>query len=359
LPVPDDRVDELVDAVTGIYDDAELAVLRLITARLERGLGAADWQQRRLAEIGQLRTALQSIAGRLSVQGPGTAREAVTQGWRSGSEHAITDIAATARVPQPNPHAVQALSDAIVGELRPLHSQILPQATSAYRRAIAAAAGRKTTGVASTRRAAQAAWATLVDEGIVTFTDKAGRGWRLHTYVEMATRTAVSRAIDRGVLDACRATGNRLVYVTDRPQECHLCRIYEHKVLVIDDGPVVAPAIGTLTAARRAGLGHPNCRHQIAPWTTRTRLRPGRADPEGDAARQHQRYLERQARHWREREASALTDEARRAARVKVKTWDQALGRHIAATGLSRKVHREHPGAGYAAPPTRRHDTLS
>jgi hypothetical protein len=356
VPVDDDRADLIVRATTGIYDDAELAVIRYITARLARGLDAADWQTRRLAEIGQLRSGLRAITARLNAQGPAAARAAVAAGWRAGAATAIEDLGGRAAVPQKYPRAVQALADALVGELRPLHSQILPQAESAYRNAIGAATGRKLTAVASTRRAAQAAWAALVDDGIVGFTDSSGRRWALHSYVEMATRTAVARAIDVAVIDAQQAAGSVLVYVTDRPQECALCRPWEHKILSTVH-PARRPATATVGDARRAGLGHPNCRHQLAPYLPGMRLTPGQADPVGDAARQQQRYLERGLRGWREREAAALTPEARRAATTKIAAWEAQLVAHLHHAGLKRQQHREHPGAGYAARPTRRGDT--
>jgi hypothetical protein len=356
MPVDDDRVDQIVAAATNIYDDAELAVIRYITARLARGLDAADWQKTRLAELGPLKSGLRAIAARLDGEGTAAAREAVAAGWRAGTGTAIQALGGTIAIPQKYPRAVEALADALVGELRPLHSQLLPQAVSAYRNAIGAATGRKLTGVASTRRAAQAAWAALVDDGIIGFTDKSGRRWQLSSYVEMATRTAVARAIDVGVIDAQQSLGYPFVYVTDRPQECPLCRRWEHQVLSIVH-PVRKPAIATVGDARRAGLGHPNCRHQLAPWIPGMTLAPGKADPAGDAARQHQRYLERGIRKWRERETAALTPEAKRDATAKVTAWTGELTAHLRRTGLPRRAHREHPGAGYAARPSRRQDT--
>jgi hypothetical protein len=356
MPVDETLVDQIVAAATNIYDDAELAILRYVTARLARGLDAADWQTRRLAEIGQLRTGLRAIAARLAGEGSTAARAAVAAGWRAGSQSAVEDLGGVGKVAQKAPQAVQALADALVSELRPLHSQILPRAESAYRNAIGAATGRSLSGVASTRRAAQAAWAALVDDGIVSFTDTSGRRWRLSSYVEMATRTAVARSIDVGVIDQVQAAGGRLVYVTDRPQECRWCRPWEHKILSITY-PVEKPAVGTVGQARRAGLGHPNCRHTLVPWIPGLRLAPGKPDPVGDAARQHQRYLERGVRRWRERQTGALTPEGRAGATAKAAAWEKQLVAHLHRTGLARKVHREYPGAGYAARPSRRADT--
>jgi hypothetical protein len=356
--VDDDTADQIVATAVGVYDDAEQAIIRAITRRLARGLDAGDWHKRKLSEIGALRTDLRRILDVLNRAGPSAVRDAIAHGWRAGNTDAVQDLAGVARIPQGRaPHALRALTDAVVGELRPLHSQVLPGAESAYRRAVAAAAGRQAVGVANTRRAAQAAWAALVDDGISGFTDTSGRRWRLHTYVEMATRTAVARAADIGVIDACMRAENPHVYVTDRPQECKVCRPWEHKILSIT-APAHRPAIGTVGEARRKGLGHPNCRHTLKAYTPGTRLTPGRADPAGDAARQRQRALERNLRRWREREAAALDDDGRRRAQAHITAWDSELRAHLAASaGLRRMRHREHPGAGYTPPPTRRADT--
>lgn len=356
MPVPESRVDALVAVVSGIYDEAELALLRAITARLLRGLDDSDWQQQKLAEIGQLRAAARTVVAALAGNGPQAVRAALAASWRAGNADALTGIAGAPPVPQKAPQAVQALADAVVSELRALHAQILPSAESAYRQTVAAGAARRLAGVQSTRRAAQAVWQGLTDRGITGFTDTTGRRWQLHSYVEMSVRTAVTRALAQGVIDAGAAVGNPFAYVTDRPQECAVCRPWEHRVLVLY-GPVIAPAVASLEQARRAGLHHPNCRHDLGPFVPgRTRLAPGRADPEGDAARQTQRYLERQLRRWRAREAGALTEQAQREAAARIRFWDNELGQHIAATGLTRKVHREHPGAGYAAPASRAGD---
>jgi hypothetical protein len=693
MPVDDDRVDAIVAAATAVYDDAELAILRLMTARLARGLDEADWQRKRLAEVGQLKSGLSSIVARLNSRGAAAARTAVAQAWRAGAASAITDLGGRGWVPQKHPQAVQALAEALVGELRPLHSQILPQAASAYRNAIGAATGRKLAGAADTRRAAQAAWAALVDDGITGFVDKRGRRWRLSSYVEMATRTAVARAIDVGVIDQVQAAGGVFVYVSNRPLQCSVCLVPgtliegpvptgacrseysgdvvrirtaaghdltgtpDHPVLtaqgwrplkdlrpgdqvisdsrehgaervmpdhiqvptrieefadtglpflatgpvrrdlnsdrayreihhmradsdllpercatftqpfgdlrlvgrigtaaplsccsyarfglrgacpasvgfvgcgdpiaallvggvspagtyclsgvsgsllmpcgshVVDDDlmararpyasapqivrydaaadtecraelfsglacliagdkcssliraergfavagthgnaarldsctspgiadadggarlmqslagqvhldevidvgvrqftghvwdlqtvpgwflanrivthncrpwegkilsityPARRPAKATVGDARRAGLGHPNCLHTLRPWREGLKVKAGTPDPAADEARARQRYLERGVRRWREREIGALSPQAAAGAKAKVAAWHAELARHVAATGLARQRHREFPGAGYAAPPSRRGDT--
>lgn len=89
-----------------------------------------------------------------------------------------------------------------------------------------------------------------------------------------------------------------------------------------------------------------NCRHSLGlyvPGLTRRMTRT--ADPEGDAARQEQRRLERGVRQWRRREAVALTPEAGRLAKAKADEWSRRLGEHVRANDLKRQRQRETLGA--------------
>lgn len=374
MPVDHDRLDDLAAAVVDIYAEAELALLRIIADRLIRDLDAPDWATRRLADIRALLRAAGAVVARLDRQAEPAVRDLIAGAYSAGNASALADLAGTLMPEQETAiraatdagaGSIHALADATIGELRPVHRAILPAVGSVYRRAVAGATARVLAGVQDKRKAAQAAWAALVDRGITSFTDVTGREWKLHTYVEMAVRTAATRAAVHALADGYTLAGQRLVYVTDRPGECYLCRPWEHKVLALwgEAGPQTVPSVrgsglgtvdvdvaGTLAEAMAAGLFHPQCRHGIGPWLAgRTRLKRATEDPEGDAARQRQRYIERQLRKWRRREAAALIDEAQQRAAGRVAAWGAEMARHIAATGMLRLRYREVPGAGHEA----------
>lgn len=378
MPVDIDRVDAIAAAVAGIYRQAETALLRDITDRLSVGLDRTDWQARRLERISALRRAAGAIVATLEERGTSEVRDAVAAGLRAGRHDAVRELteqlAAGATLParaagaaeRRAALAVQSLADATVRELRPLHAAILPQTETAYRRAIANAAARRLAGAASTREAAQGAWAELAGRGITGYDDRAGRRWRLHSYVEMATRAAVTRAAVVGLVDEYTAAGIRLVSVDDLPGECWRCRPYEHRVLALwgatgrqhvahhrGDGLVAVDVVATLDEAAAAGLFHPGCRHTIRAYLPGVSilLRTGRtADPDGEHARERQRAIERALRHWREMEAVALTATARRQARERIAAWDAEMVDHLAKHGLERKRYREQIGAGHIPP---------
>ncbi|WP_229880214.1 phage minor capsid protein, partial [Streptomyces echinoruber] len=158
--------------------------------------------------------------------------------------------------------------------------------------------------------------------------------------------------------------GVDLVVVSDAPRECPLCRPWEGRVLTIsgppgartveiehaiEDGRMVPVRVaGSLDEARAAGLQHPNCRHSVSAYTPGiTRVEAATSDPDGYRAGQRQREIERHVRKWKRREAAALTPEAQRAARAKVRAWQAAMRDHLADhPDLRRLRHREQPGAG-------------
>jgi hypothetical protein len=389
MPVNVQRVDELAAAVADVYREGETALLRTVTDRLDAGHdGPTEWQASRLAQLGALRTAASRIVTAMTFTGNREVRAAVAAGYRAGRADGVAELAeqlvgphaahaarVTGAAARRGALAVHALADAAVAELRPIHAAILPEVERAYRQAIAGAAARRLTGATSTREAAQAAWAALNRDGITGYTDTSGRRWRLHTWVEMATRTAVGRAAVHGQVDELTAGGIRLVSVDDLPGECWRCRPYEHRVLALwgatgvqhvphaRTGELVpVDVVATLDEAMLAGFMHPNCRHTIRayyPGVSMLIKRGRTADPEGEAAIERQRAIERHLRYWREQEVAALTPAGRQAAAARVASWDAEITAHVAAHGLTRKRYREHIGAGHVPPPGRVDDVAA
>src|SRR3954447_18483164 len=161
-------------AVADIYAEAENALLAAITRQLQAGGfdddTASRWQVRKLAEARALHRTAQLLVDELQRDGNVAVRQAVADGWRSGNATALTDlteqhigdIGPAARVADQTPgRAIQALADATVAELRPVHSAVLRGGDDAYRRAVAGGAARKLTGARDLRRAVQDTWAGL------------------------------------------------------------------------------------------------------------------------------------------------------------------------------------------------------
>jgi hypothetical protein len=384
MPVDMHNVAAIAATTASIYREGETALLRAITDRLALGLDATDWQKTRLDQIHALRRDAQKIAVSLTLASGREVRAAIAAGWRSGAHDAVAELA-TYGSPTIRPAglpagaaarrgsaAIQALADATVQELRPLHAAILPRTIDVYRRAVAGAAARRLSGAVTTRQAAQAAWSALAARGITTFTTVDGRQLRLHTYVDMSVRTAVHRAAIVGLVDEFTAAGVRLVSVDDRPGECPRCRPWEQQVLALW-GPtgwqqvphartgvaVTVNVVATLDQAMAAGLMHPNCLHTIRSYRPGVSLliKAGRtADPDGNTARARQREIERTLRHWREMALTSLTDQAHRQALNRIAVWDAEMAAHIRRHKLTRVHYREQIGAGIIPPAGRVND---
>lgn len=386
MPVDPDDIDAIAATLGDIYREAELAVTRQIARHLADHPGAPTaWAQPRADALGSLRRAVEAIQAALQADGSREIRQAIADAYRLGDRTVLAEIpnrwfqrsgigeaAEAARRYVPQVAAVESLAAAVVRDLGNVVGNILRQAVDAYRNVTAGATARMLAGGVSRREATQAAWAAYQRQGITGFRDRAGRQWRLSAYAEMAVRTASARAAVQGQTDRLESLGVDLVYVSDHGQECPLCRPFEGRVLRRDAGPtgrlVVEHALtgermtvdveATLDEARARGLLHPNCRHSVSaylPGVTRP-PRP-RNNPKQYEARMRQREIERRIREWKEREAAALTDEERTAARRRVRAWQGEMRDHLQAHPyLKRQRQREQVGAGNIPPASRSGD---
>ena len=344
MPAADpDLALQLARTVADIYGDAAARMLAAVARRLANGIDQPGWAERKLAEIVQLRNDANQIVGTLERVGTRAIYDAIAEAYNTGSRDAAVELGVT--FGRTNQRAVDALAQATIGQVTATHSQILRSANDIYRTVVAeTAAPPVLTGTATRRQAAQAALDRWRNIGLTGFRDRAGRNWALETYAEMATRTAAGRAQVDGHLDRYVADGRDLVIVSNAPQECSKCRPWEGKVLSISGA---TPGYPTVAEARSDGLQHANCRHNLGAYIEGlTRPMTHTADPEGDRARQEQRRLERGVRQWKTAEALAITPDAQRQAKAKVREWQAKLREHVEANDLKRLRYREQVGAG-------------
>lgn len=118
-------------------------------------------------------------------------------------------------------------------------------------------------------------------QGVTCFVDKAGRRWSLYNYCNMVARTTSHQAEVLAVLT--RDPEQDLYKVTSHKSSCGLCAPYEGRVYsrsgTDPDFPPLASAFGKIDPAGGDGLAntylniHPNCLHQLVPWTPMGRSR--------------------------------------------------------------------------------------
>lgn len=341
-PDPDLTVRAAKETVE-LYARAADQILAAVARRLAHGIDTPGWAEQKLIETAALRNEAQAVVDQLQADTPDAVEAGMATAYEQGARDAAKDLAdLTPPVPRlTNERAVRALVQEATSALSGTHMRILRSTLDVYRSAVwEAGTTSVVTGVRTRRQAAQQVLDRFANQGVTGFVDRAGRNWELTSYTEMAVRTSAGRAQVNGALDRLQAGGRDLVIISDAPGECPACRPHEGRVYSISGSSDRYPPLSSAT-----GLWHANCRHVASAWIPGASREMGRtADPEGDAARQEQRRLERGVRQWRRRESVALSPEAERAAKAKAKEWRTRLDEHVKANDLKRQRQREQVG---------------
>ncbi|MEU0039960.1 phage minor capsid protein [Streptomyces sp. NPDC006333] len=369
-------VEDLAAGTLNLYQQAEERLLGIIARQLGDGLDAPGWAERKLSAVQTMRRASQGVVDELGKAVTLEVFDVVAEAYNTGHRAAVAELGALSDDSRrlvddltPNAQAVDRLAAETVDLLTDRHRSILRNVEDRYRGIVAEVTATPLLGTGTRRQATQDAMQRFADDGIRSFTDRAGRKWQLTSYAEMAVRTSVGRAATEAHMRTLGTAGVDLVTVSNAPRECPLCRPWEGKILsiggragtvevehAIDDGRMVTVHVaGSLDDARRAGLQHPNCRHSVSAYTPGiTRTDTAEPDPEGYEAGQRQRAIERNIRKHKNRAAAATTPEAKRAANAKVRQWQGNMREHLAAhPDLRRLPKREQPGASNLPPPRR------
>lgn len=372
MPTSPALAEDLAAQVRDLYEAAEYDLLDLLARALAADLQSPRWAELKARSVGDLLGAVDKVAAALQQDTTGEVHRALTTAYDRGRQAAVAELGAldigrelAARAALPNAPSVDRLAASLAADTRPLYSRITRSVSDAYRRVISRASAGTLLGATTRRQAAQSALDQLADRGITGFVDRAGRGWDMASYAEMAVRSVTARAAIDGHVDALTEIGLGLVIISDVPMECPKCAPWEGAVLSIG-GPtgarvqqephaergrllsrwrtVPVDVAGSLVEARAAGLFHCNCRHSASAYLPGVSTPPEPApSPNGAtyADTQQQRYLERQVRAWKRRQAVALDDQARARAGASIRGYQARLREHTARTGLPRKPVRE------------------
>lgn len=375
MPVDRSLGEDLARALVDVYSELETDIARVLARRISHDITdvPADALNEKLGSVNDLRNAVQRLLNRLERGLPETVEQQLVLAFQRGGAAALDELArlggldqaqlAAIRASLPGAEAINALVWPLVTKLQGTHLQVLRWPQDVYRSVVASVLPHGLAGTATRLGIAQRAYGKFLERGVTGFTDRAGRNWQLSSYVEMAARTGLMQAAVQGHLDRLGAAGLDLVQVSDSPQECHLCRPWEGKVLhrgvgesgwievehAIHDGQMVRVHVaGSVVEAILAGLFHPNCRHSInayLPGVTKPKLNT--EDPEGDKARRQQRAIERGIRAAKVQAAGAMTTGARQDADRRIRSLQERMREHLNAhPELNRLRYREQIGAG-------------
>lgn len=351
MPIHPGYAENLAGPILDLYTEAERILLERIARALAAEIDAPDWAERKLIQIQLLQAQASGLLADLAGKSASEIANAILTAYNRGTAMAAADLAKIIEAGPagaPGLPAVERLVTEAVGNVAATHGRILRTVEDVFRDVIAKSAPQVLLGTQTRREAAQAALDQFAMRGVTGFVDRTGRRWDMASYVEMATRSAVSNAAIQGHTDRLQAAGHDLVVVSDAPQECSVCREWEGKVLSLSGVRHVGVKVaGTLARAKSAGLFHPGCRHSISiyiPGVTETSPHGRTEDPQGDADRQRLRDMERHVRDWKRRQAVAMTPEAEKAAGAKVRAWQAAIREHVASTTAKRQPARERLG---------------
>ncbi|MFI8660717.1 phage minor capsid protein [Rhodococcus qingshengii] len=358
----------LAEAIGQVYADAEVTLLKLIADRVAKGLDAPNWAERQLIEVQNLRADVRRYANSLDEVSAKEIESAVSRAHSRGAAVGQAEVAAVRAQPITfsaagviDTRAVSALAYETINASRSAQAYMLRSTDDAYRRVIAEVSGRVITGVQTRQQAAQQALNNLARQGITGFVDARNRQWSASSYVEMALRTSTHRALMQGHAERLQAAGFDLVLISSHPNPAPMCQPYEGKVLslsgnmsgtvqtnnALDGSPMSVEVYSSIAEARMNGFEHPNCKHShtlLVPGASQPAVAP--YDPQGYKDSQKQRYLERGVRRAREHLAVQLTAADKKAARARVKTWQDRAKEHSERTGIPRRLDRERVRVG-------------
>ncbi len=355
MPMGPDYGASLAARAVDLVAEVELAVLRTIAGRLGADMDAPEWGVVKLAELQMLRRRLQRDLAEMDASLAEVAGQVMRSAYTAGKATAVADLD-DARVrpslPPAQERSLLVIVQDTVATLSGVGARALRSVVDAYQETVAVASSSVVLGGQTRRQAAQGALDRLLGQGIIGFRDSAGRDWRLESYVEMATRSGAGQAAVAGHLDLLQASGQNLVQIIPGPRACPICDDWAGKVVSLTSVTAVVQGgervkvHGTMDAARRAGVFHPNCRCTTGVFIPGvTRLRAERPDPSGYEVAQRQRAIERGIRDWKRREAIALSPEAKRQAAAKVREWQGRMREHLAENPtLRRQSAREQIG---------------
>jgi hypothetical protein len=370
-------------AVAAIYAQAELVIIaavssltrKAVTGALLPGLAAMRLQRTIAAVFAGIRPRVEAELSQAAADlGAGTggagvsAAEALAplaeaiEAAEDTAQQAVAEVlsdavAAADAVTAPGRLAITAGPErlAITGPKR--RPSVFRDASDAYRYAVQGAiedtrGGMPGTSLSLSRiQAAQKALDDLADHGITGFTDRTGRRWDLASYVEMATRTAVSNSWDDLQTATAVRSGLDLIetYTHSSEGSCKLCLPWLGRKLSLTGA---TEGYATLSEAKAAGFRHPSCRCSWIVIGSGVMTEVASAVPDARAAAvykasQRQRALERRVRLAGRRAQAAITPQARTAARRELRAARSASEHHRHTTGLvMTKVgvaRREHP----------------
>jgi hypothetical protein len=367
-----DLVERLGRQVAQTFQDAETRLLAEIARRVSRDLPANPSLGEQLAVVQLLEDRARRFLADIT---PDLATEIIAIATREGTSAAVARMAIASNLPQISGITDSAaMAAALVAHdlgnaYDDVRSRILRYPRDAmdqliiggdvFQQTIADTAGQRLLGIQSTSETRKTALQQFLGQGVTGFTDRAGRRWRIGSYTEMATRTAVARAHTNASVARMQASGISLGSIVGGRNACDSCAPWFGKILSTDgrtgtrevlhayeDRTFTVRVDATIEEAREAHWQHPNCSCEFVSYLPGFPVAVGATtyDPEAHAARDRSRELERRLRQRKRlldlADASGDDVEAARQ-KSKIRDLQANLREHTDETGQRRRYDRE------------------
>ncbi|MCY9760919.1 phage minor capsid protein [Paenibacillus alvei] len=352
--------------IRNIFAEMELDLIKSMQRNLRRhedeeeemGFEWEQWQQRKLQDLQKYRKETRQLVRKYEPE----VEQAVDTGIRGAFRRGVDRVRSlwdkiTGKRPKVesedgsdssffkiNEERVNALAVASQNDLKKARHAMLRQADDVFRQTIFKAQVYMNSGAASLNQAVDMATKDFLDKGFDCIEFSNGRRMNVASYAEMALRTSSQRAVFAGEGAKRDQLGIRTVVISSHNNCSELCLPYQGKVFIDDvysKGTVKDGKYPLLSMAMANGLFHPNCRHNMTTFVPGTSRLPQPVDDEealeNYEAEQRQRYMERQIRKYKRREAGSVDQANQEAAKAKVKEWQKRLRDHLDVHGQLRR----------------------
>lgn len=351
---------------TALFVNVETRLIEQIARRLARELEELPTLAAQLEIVRELRAFAEQLTAGLTRD---VAEQLVARAAREGAASvvALPGLGAFPAVPLEHALAATLIAWDLGNKFEDMRARILRYPRDAmnqfivggdiYQQVIANHAGKVILG-APTSEARKQALMEFLERGVTGFTDIAGRNWRIGTYTEMATRTAVSRAYMDAKVFTAGEVGIDLFSILGGNNACDKCAAWFGKIIAtsgptgprqvphaFEDRTITVHVDGTFDSWRESGANHPNCTCvpvEYLPGFSAPTSAPA-YDPEAHAARDRLRELEVRERDAKRKLAIAeAAGDTTKADRLKKRIRDiqRETREHVDATGQRRRYDR-------------------
>lgn len=333
--------------ISKIFNDMELDLIASMKKSLEKG-SSGDWQKQKLLNLGKYKSnnskILNGYSSGLNKEVSSLLKDSFVTGSKNTDNvlkkagkltESITDIGGNDFY-KINENRINALIKSINNDLVSAEKAMLRQADDVYRQTIFKSQVNLNAGTLSLNQSIDMATRDFLDKGYNCITYSDGRKVNIASYAEMALRASSQRAVFTGEGSRRDEWNVHTVVVSEHSNCSKLCLPWQGKVYIDDvysSGEKGESDYMPLSMAMNGGLFHPSCRHNMSTYFEGINTVPQPVDDkealQNYESEQKQRYMERQIRKYKRREAGSLDPQNIKNASDKVKEWQANLKQHL------------------------------